>query len=119
MATPKKYIRDHVVLLLLSINAFVALFSIFWILLKLSGSRSGGGYIVQYRQHIGISAFKTGDVSGLLSFIGFVITIAIFELVLSMRTYPLRRQLALAILALGILLQILAFIVSNALLVLR
>jgi hypothetical protein len=118
MATPKKYIRDHVVLLLLSVNAFVALFSIFWILIKLSGSRSSS-YIVQYRQHIGISAFKTGDVSGLLSFIGFVVLIAAFHLVLSMRTYPLRRQMALVILALGVFLQILAFIVSNALLVLR
>lgn len=118
MATPKKYIRDHVVLLLLSVNAFVALFSIFWVLIKLSGSRTGD-YIVQYRQHIGISAFKTGDVSALLSFIGFVLVIAVFNVVLSMRTYPLRRQLALAVLALGILLQVLAFIVSNALLVLR
>ncbi len=118
MATPKKYIRDHVVLLLLSINVFVALFSVFWILIKLSGSRSGG-YIVQYRQHIGISAFKTGDVSGLLSFIGFVVVIALIHFVLSMRAYPLRRQMALAILSLGVLLQILAFIVSNALLVLR
>lgn len=118
MATAKKYIHDHFILLLLSINVFAAVFSIFWVLLKLSSTHSSS-YIVQYRQNLGVSAFKSGQVGGLLSFIGFVVLIAVIHGILSMRTYPLRRQLAVVILALGILLQILAFIVSNALLVLR
>jgi hypothetical protein len=114
---PKKYLHDRLVLLLLSLNAFAALFAIAWVGLKLVGGRSAG-YIVQYRQHL-FSTFKTGSVSQLWSFVAFAIVVAVLSLFLSARVYRIRRQLSLAILALGLLLEIMTLIVANALLALR
>lgn len=118
MATPKKYFHDHLVLLLLSINAFLAVAGSIFILLRLSTSR-GTGYIVQYRASLGINAFKTGRVIDLLSFTVFAILVLAVHTVLSHRAYNIHRQLAITILSLGILLLVLTIIISNALLVLR
>jgi hypothetical protein len=118
MATPKKYFHDHFVLLLLSINAFLAVAGSIFILLRLSTSH-GSGYIVQYRASLGINAFKTGHVLDLLSFIAFAVLVLTVHVMLSLRAYNIHRQLAITILALGILLLALTIIISNALLVLR
>lgn len=118
MASSKKYFHDHFVLLLLSVNAFLAVAGSVFILLRLSTSH-GTGYIVQYRASLGISAFKTGQIIDILSFIVFAILALAIHTVLSLRAYNIHRQLAITILALGILLLVLAIIVSNALLVLR
>lgn len=118
MASHKKYFHDHFVLLLLSVNAFLAVAGSILILLRL-GTGHGTGYIVQYRASLGISAFKTGGVSDLLSFIAFALLILVIHLVLSMRSYQIHRQLAITVLSLGILLLTLTIIISNALLVLR
>jgi hypothetical protein len=118
MATPRKYFHDHFVLLLLSVQVFLTLLTAVLVLLRLS-SGHGGGYIVQYRASLGIDAFKTGSVTGLLSFIAFAFIVMTAHLLLSLRCYRIHRQLAIAILSFGILLLILAIIVSNALLVLR
>lgn len=118
MAVPKKYFHDHLVLLLLSINAFLAFAASLFVLLRLSTGH-GNGYIVQYRPSLGINAFKTGSVTELLSFIGFALLVLVVHGVLSMRAYHIHRQLAVTILGLGVLLLVLTIIVSNALLVLR
>ncbi len=118
MANPKKYFHDHFVLLLLSINAFLAIAGSIFILLRLSTSH-GTGYIVQYRASLGINAFKTGAVIDLLSFIAFALLILVIHFLLSQKAYAIHRQLAIAILSLGILLLALTIIISNALLVLR
>jgi hypothetical protein len=118
MPIPKKYLHDKFVLLLVSVNIFLALFCVVLILLRMGVGQSAG-YIVQYRQNLGISAFKTGSATAIISFILFVALAAATNIVLSIRTYHLRRELTLAILGLGALLLLLAVIVSNALLVLR
>jgi hypothetical protein len=118
MASYKKYFHDHLVLLLLSVNAFLAIAGSIFILLRLSTSH-GTGYIVQYRASLGINAFKTGRVIDLLSFVAFAVVVLTTHTVLSMRAYNIHRQLAIAILSLGILLLVLTIIISNALLVLR
>ena len=118
MAAPKKYFHDHFVLLLLSINAFLAVAGSIFILLRLSTSH-GTSYIVQYRASLGIDAFKTGSVTDLIAFIAFALLVLAIHTVLSMRAYRIHRQLAITILSLGILLLVLTIIVSNALLVLR
>ena len=118
MATPKKFFHDHLVLLLLSINAFLALALAILVLLRLGSSHSTG-YIVQYRPSLGIGAFQSGSVIELLSFIGFSVLALVTHGVLAMRAYHVRRQVSLTILSLGVLLQILAIIISNALLALR
>lgn len=118
MATPKKYFHDHLVLLLLSINAFLAIAGSIFILVRLSTSH-GTGYIVQYRSSLGINAFKTGSVVELLSFAVFALLVLVIHTSLSLRVYKIHRQPAIAVLALGILLLVLAIIISNALLTLR
>jgi amino acid transporter len=118
MTTTAKYFRDRVVMLLFSTMIFLALALSMFILLRLS-SNHGNGNIVQYRSNLGLDAFKTGTIAGLLSFIGFAVLTPVIHTVLSLRTYSIHRQLSIVILALGVLLLVLAIIVSNALLVLR
>ncbi len=117
MLLSKKYLHDKLILLLASINIFLAFLCIILVLVRLGAGQ--GGYIVQYRSNLGVNAFKTGSVSVMFSFIGFAAVTMCANLILSMRAYLLRRELAVAILSLGALLLTLAIIVSNALLALR
>ena len=119
MPMSKKYFHDRLILLLLSINGFLALLCIALVLLRLSAGSGGQGYIVQYRANLGISAFKTGSISNLIAFALFALLILIAQFTLSVRTYEIRRELSVAILSLGLPLLGLGIIVSNALLVLR
>lgn len=105
-------------MLLLSINTFLALLCSLWVLLRLDSSRPDG-YIVEYRANLGLSAFKSGGAGTLVSFILFSLIVLVLHTILSMRVYPVRRQFAVAILAMGLLLLVLSIIISNALLVLR
>ncbi|CAN5186363.1 hypothetical protein BH09PAT3_BH09PAT3_4890 [soil metagenome] len=118
MAAPKKYYQDHLILLLLSTNAFLAFSTIVLVLARLSAGH-GSSYIVQYRSSLGINAFKTGGVSDLLGFILFALLVLVVHTTLSLRTYPVNRHLSIVILSLGILLLLLAIIISNALLALH
>jgi hypothetical protein len=116
--TAKRYFQDRFVLLLLSIDVFLAFLACLLILFRIGGA-GNNGFIVQYRANLGISAFKTGGISSILSFIGFALLVLIFHVTLSWKTYHIKRQLSLTILALGVPLLLLCIIVSNALLVLR
>jgi hypothetical protein len=120
MAASKKYFHDHIVLLLLSVNAFLAVAGSILILVRL-GTGHGSTYISQYRFSPGpiSDTFQKGTVLDLLSFIAFAGLVLAVHVMLSLRTYRIHRQLALAILSLGILLLTLTIIISNALLVLR
>jgi hypothetical protein len=118
MQIPKRYFHDRLVLLLLSINTFLAVLSSVLILLRMDSSRADS-YIVQYRANLGLSAFKAGGSSTFLSFILFAFITLGLSVMLSMRVYPFHKQFAVAILSLGLLLLTLGLIVSNALLVLR
>lgn len=108
-------------MLLLSINAFLAIGGSLFILLSLSSGHSSG-YIVQCRDcsnTAAVNKFTNGGVGGLLAFVVFAIVVLAAHSTLSYRAYQIHRQLAVTILALGVLLLILMIIVSNALLVLR
>lgn len=118
MPAAKNYFQDRLVLLLLSVNAFLTLLATLSVLFRLQGAGSNG-FIVQYRANVGISGFKTGSVLSLVSFIGYALIVFTANTVLSIRTYPIRKQLAVVVLGLGTLLLILNIIVGNALLVLR
>ncbi len=118
MATTKTYFRDHFVLLLLTVNAFLALFAASFVFLKLSTSHNSS-YIVQYRSNLGVSAFRTGGISEIISFALFALLILAINIVLSVRTYSINRNLTVIILSMGILLTTLDIIVSNSLLVLH
>jgi hypothetical protein len=118
MTIPKKYFHDRLILLLLSVNVFLAFLAALWVLFKLDSGRSAG-YIVQYRANLGISALKTGDAGELVAFIGFAVIVLAVHTVLSIRAYTIKREVSVIILALGVLLLTMSMIVSNALLVLR
>ena len=118
MPATKKYFHDKVVLLLLSATFFLAFLGSVLILLRL-GDGQANNYIVQYRSNLGLSAYKTGSVGGLLEFVLFVVLVLIIQVVLSIKTYHIQRQLSMIILGMGVLLLVMAIIVSNALLVLR
>lgn len=121
MDIPKKYLHDRLVLLLLSINIFLALATSVFMVLQLS-ARHTPDYIVQCRDCSNIAyvgRFTHGGVSGLLSFIVFALLVLTVHILLSVRTYRIHRQLAVTILALGMILLVITAIVSNALLVLR
>lgn len=118
MHIPKNYFQDRLVVLLLSVNTFLTLLCGVLILLKLDSGRAEG-YIIQYRSNLGLSAFKSGDASTLISFILFSILVMIFHTLLSIRVYHIRRQFTVTVLAMGTLLLTVSIIVSNALLVLR
>ncbi|HUA12906.1 MAG TPA: hypothetical protein VL989_00150 [Candidatus Sulfotelmatobacter sp.] len=118
MASDKKYIRDHFVLLLVSINAFLAIAGIIYSLIKIF-SVAHSGYIVQYRPSLGVSAYQTGSSSDLVAFSVFAVLILAIGIVLSYRAYKIHRQLAVTVLTLGIMLLSLNIIISNALLQLR
>ncbi len=117
MVLPKKYLRDRLILLLLSINAFVALMTVLFIGMRVGSS--SGSYIVQYRLTLGVNDFTRGGVSDILSFIVFALGVLSINFILSARTYRIHRQLSVVILSVGALLLVFGFIVSNALLVLR
>lgn len=117
MTIPKQYFHDRLILLLLSINIFLAGLCSLWVLFKLGGGHSTG-YIVQYRASLGISALKTGTGSDLAAFIIFALLVLVLHAVLSVKAYPIRREVSLVILGFGALLLITSFIVSNALLAL-
>lgn len=119
MPISRKYLHDRVILALVSATVFLALVSALLVLLRFGGVDGGSGYIIQYRANLGISAFQTGDITSILSFAVFSVVVAVMNIALSVRIYPVKRELAVTVLALGILLLILAIIVSNALLVLR
>jgi hypothetical protein len=103
----RKYFQDKLVLSLVSV------------LLRLGNQQANGGYFVQYRSNLGIGAYTTGGVVGLIEFILFGLIVVIIHTGLSIRIYNVRRQVAIGILALGMFLLVISMIVSNALLVLR
>lgn len=119
MPLSKRYLHDKAILALVSATIFLAVVCVIFILLRFGASSGANGYIVQYRQNLGIGAFKTGSLSSILSFAVFAPLVAFINIVLSIRMYTIKRELSLIILSLGVLLLIMAIIVSNALLVLR
>lgn len=117
MSSEKKYFHDKIVLLLLSVNVFLAIIASAMILLRL-GNSNPNYHIIQYRSDLGLSAFKNGTAASIDAFIIFVWIILVINSILSIRTYNLNRDYSVALLAMGTLLIILAIIVSNSLLVL-
>ncbi len=119
MPLPKKYLHDKLVLLLVSANIFLGFLCAILIFLRLNIGQGGEDYIVQYRSNLGISAFEHGGLGGILGFVAFVILVVVANTTLSIKTYHIRRELSLAILGSGVILLILAIIVSNSLMALH
>jgi hypothetical protein len=119
MPIPRKYLHDKLILLLVSANIFLAFLCAALIFLRLNIGQGSEGYIIQYRSNLGISAFKTGSITAILGFVVFALMTVVAGVILSIRTYRVRRELSLAVLVSGIILLLLAVIVSNALMALH
>lgn len=118
MPIPKSYLHDKLVLLLVSSNVFLAFLCSVLVFLRIS-TGEGEGFIIEYRANLGIGAFSTGTVLDMLSFAVFSVLVAAATITLSIGVYRIRRMLSLLVLGFGVLLLLMAIIVSNALLVLR
>ncbi len=119
MPISKKYLHDKLILLLVSGNIFLAFLLAVLIFLRLNVGQGSDGYIVQYRSNLGISAFKTGSITGIIGFAIFALLTVVLDIALSIRTYRIRRELAVAVLVSGALLLVLGIVVSNALMALH
>jgi len=117
MNIPKQYFRDRLILLLLSLNAFLTFLTFIFLIFRLGDGHSS--YIVQYRQSLGADAFTAGTVWQLISFGLFAIVMLVGNLLLSIRMYLIHRQLSSVVLGMATLLLIFGLVVSNALLILR
>ena len=116
----KKFFHDKLMLLLLSVLAFLALFITLSVVLRLGTGQGISDYYIEYRQgpnHSVRGDFSpTGTVWSILTFVWFSFIVLAISSIMSIKTYKIKRQVAIVILALGILLLLLAAIVSNVLL---
>lgn len=118
MTTPTKYFHDRSVLVLLAINSVLLVVGVLLVLFRLDASK-GSAYIIQYRSGVAIGEYKTGSGLEMSSFIFFLAITYALAILISVRSYHERRQIALAVLMMTSLLSLLAIIVSEALLGLR
>ncbi|MDQ3159326.1 MAG: hypothetical protein M3P98_04315 [bacterium] len=112
---PKRYFHDRWALLFLTINSFlVGLISVA-ILLRLDSAK-GEGYITQYRSNLGVNQFQSGEGTVFLTFIAFSVLVLVISTMLSMKVYENHRQYAISALGMCLMLLVMVFFVSNALL---
>jgi hypothetical protein len=119
MASQKHFLQDRTALLLVSGMAFLTLTAVVLILLKLGSGQGTSNYIVSYRASLGIDRYATGTSKDMLAFVVAAILVFTIGIILSFRTYQVRRELSLVILVLTVPLLLFLIVVSNALLVLR
>lgn len=114
MSSAKKYFQDRIVLLLLSITIFLSLLAVILVLFRLD-SVSGTNPIIQYRENLGVNAFKSGVPGDHYRFVVFPLLVGAFHIFLSLKAYHIRKHFSYTVLGLGILLVILNIIVSSEL----
>ena len=118
MTIPSKYFHNRSILLLLIINSVLVLVGTVLILFRLD-SGTATNYIIEYRANYGIGEYKRGfalDVAGFVLFLLINFAICVF---LSLRTFSIRKNISIVVLAICALTNLLTIIVSNALMVLR
>lgn len=119
MELTKKYIHDKIMLLLASSNVFLAFLCTVSLLLRMSNTGAAENFIIEYRPNLGISAFQSGSVLDMASFAIFALVVAVLSIMISVNTYKVRRALSVIVLASGIILLLMAIVISNALIGLR
>lgn len=118
MQIPKKYFEDKLALGLSSASLLIVVLTIILLVVRLNLA-SGSSFIVSYRANLGIEAFKSGGILGILNFIFFSVVVFGFQTALCWRTYLIKRRLAIGVLVVGLFLLLLCLVVSNALLALH
>lgn len=115
MTIPKNYLHDRIVLLLLSVNAFLTLMGTVLIFWQMSSGR-GNTYLVTFRDLGGIPIYRYGKAADFFAFVLLLFFLLVLHAALSAKVYAHHRSYALSILGLGTLLSILTIIVSTSLL---
>lgn len=115
MSIKYKYSHDQLVLSLNIVSIFLGILSIADVIIRLN-SQNNTSYFIQYRPSLGLNTFQTGSKTDIIAFIVFAAIIASFNILLSYKVYYINRNFSISILSLGILLLILSFLISNALL---
>ena len=118
MEIPKRFLHDRIVLLLLTLIAFLMVVGISLVLIRFDASRNPTTTIA-YRPNITGSQYQSGKPIDIYSLALFILITALSSAVLSSRVYYLRRYLSIFILGSGLFLLLLALIVSNALISLQ
>jgi hypothetical protein len=113
MATEKKYFHDKLILLILSANVSITILGTILMLLKLGNSSAS--HIIQNRTDLGLNQYKNGTSVSLYAFIVFIWITLLIGATLSYRTYGIRRDFSVIVLGLGLLLIIMAILVSSLL----
>lgn len=118
MASQKHFLHDRTALLLLSGSAFLTLVAVVLIVLKLGSGQGTTSYIVSYRDNLGIDRYTQGTALDIVSFAVAAVLVFATGVALAYRSYAVKRELSLTVLALTVPLLLFLIIVSNALLVL-
>lgn len=123
MSTQKRYFYDKLILALLSVLVFLTLALTLSVVLRLGSGQGISDYYIEYRQGPSHSArgdfSPTGDVWAMLNFIWFGVLTLGLCFGLSLRAFRIKREISVVVLSLGVLLVLLALIVSNVLLMHR
>ncbi len=113
----KKYFHDRFVLLMLTVNIFIAFVTVATILLRLGDT--GNSYIQAYRSNLGLNAYQVGSLGQIVSFIVFSVSVLVGQFFISLKFHSIRKHASWMIMIFGGVLLVLSLIVSNALLQLR
>ena len=117
MPRPKTYFHDRLILLILSINTFLAGALVLTALFALNDSSLG--FIREYRSNLGLDGYEAGGIKDVLAFAVFAVILYVFQIYSSTRIYHIRKHISLMILLLTMVIYIFALLVINALLGLR
>lgn len=118
MESPKKYLHDRVILLLLTLMAILLAIGVSLVLLRFDPSRNPTT-TAAYRPSITGTQYQSGKPFDIYLLAIFMIFTSATALILSIRTYYIRRFLSVFILASTVFLLILAIRVSNSLISLQ
>lgn len=118
MDVPKKYLNDRVVLLLLTLMAIVLVIGVSLVLLRFDPSRNPTT-TAAYRPSITGTQYQSGKPIDIYLMAVFMVFTSATALLLSIRTYHIRRFLSVFILGSTVFLLVLSTIVANALISLQ
>lgn len=118
MTIPSRYFHNRSILLLLIINTILVLTGALLVLFRLD-SGTTTNYIIEYRANYGIGEYERGFALDMAGFIFFMLINFVVCVFLSLRTFLIRKHVAITVLAICTLLNLLTIIVSNALMALR
>lgn len=118
MTIPNRYFHNRSVLLLLIINSMLVVSGVLLILFRLD-SDTTLNYIIEYRDNLGIGDYKTGTALDIASFTFFLLINFAICVLISIRSFAVRKHVAVMVLAVSALLSLFTIIVSNTLMALR